>query len=348
MEFFVGTSHPTPLVSAAISDMSNLPYPFDGFAFDTSWVMAPGASHIPHPIPITSALSGPPFPLSLYELNPAAENNVPQRVPDTRPPYTAMGLDSLLRDPPPRISRLARRRLMGGYSREEAGCQTGFLYGRRATRNTHKSAQYHLGTEPRRNVDVPPARPPHWAQSMANEVQSRPGRLHESTHRTQCAPEHNLPEPPHVPTAVTHHLPASCASIDDQRYNPGLRAEALQLQLIPPGRMAQTMVSTGMQSVPTAGMASAAEANHDSDVHPNTRHRDAIVMIASWGCPNLTAIAEPSSGRDDMSPRQDDEVAQQPEFPSFTGRQPPGGACAGCAEAGKKCDGVTGSGIACE
>ncbi|OCH87861.1 hypothetical protein OBBRIDRAFT_127324 [Obba rivulosa] len=130
--------------------------------------------------------------------------------------------------------------------------------------------------------------------------------------------------------------------IDSQQDYPGLWAEALQLQLIPPSR---AMVSTGTQSVsPTPGTASTAGADHA--VRPNTRHRD---MTAPRGYQNITPIAEPSSGLDDVSPRQEDgEVQQAKTFPSFTGRQPPGGACSGCAEAGKKCDGVTGSGVACE
>ncbi|OCH87862.1 hypothetical protein OBBRIDRAFT_795770 [Obba rivulosa] len=75
--------------------------------------MAPVTLYIPHPYAIASRTNSLPFPVN--EFNHASQN-VPQRVPDTHPSYTAMGLDSLLRDPPPRIARSARRQVMSSYS----------------------------------------------------------------------------------------------------------------------------------------------------------------------------------------------------------------------------------------
>ncbi|OCH83876.1 hypothetical protein OBBRIDRAFT_808670 [Obba rivulosa] len=246
--------------------------------------------------------------------------DIPQRVPNTHQSYTAIGLDSLLRDPPPRIARSARCQVMSSYLSRNPRLQIGTLYGRDFIQNAQNLAQYFLSTEPRRKVNVPPTRPSQQAQPMQNEF--GPSKLQAPTNETWSAPTHSPPRPPHD--------------------YPGLWAEALQLQLIPPGR---AMVSTGTQSVnPTPGTASAAGADHV--VRPNTRHRN---ITTPREYQNLTPIAEPSSGLDDVSPRKEDGAVQQAKtFPSFIERQPPGGTCSGYAETGKKCDSVTGSGVACE
>ncbi|OCH87867.1 hypothetical protein OBBRIDRAFT_795778 [Obba rivulosa] len=327
--------------------MSDLPYPFSEFACDNPWAMAPVTPYIPHSYAIASTTNELPFPFN--EFSCIEGRNVPQRVLDTHKSYTAMGLDRLLRDPPPRIARSARHRVVGNYLGPNPRFQMGSLYGRNATQNAQNLAQYSLSIEPRRRVNVPPTRPSQRVRSMQNEFGF--GKLQAPTNGTWSAQTHSLPGSPHDVGYVTGSgaeicpLPTSLAPptcIDNQQDHPGLWAEALQLQLIPPDR---AVVSTGAQSVnSTPGTASAAGADHA--VHPNTRHRD---MSPPRVYQNPTPIAEPSSGLDDVSPRKKDGAVQQAEtFPSFTGRQPPGGACSGCAEAGKKCDGVTGSGVACE
>ncbi|OCH87658.1 hypothetical protein OBBRIDRAFT_796050 [Obba rivulosa] len=326
--------------------MSQLPFPFNDF--DPAWFGEPPALTTDTST-VNSADSHFVFPTRHGNIDPlrlmsfTTERSVRPRAPIACRAYDYMGLDGLLRRPPPNISRFARRNVMTRYTSGDPARPKGMSWSQRATQHTDQSAQYSMGTEPLRNVDEPLERPPQWVESISSEFRFGPDRLHKLTNETRSAPIHGLPGPSHV----THHLPTPLAQsrhgIEEEQHYPGLWAEALQLQLIPPG---STTASTSAQPVKPALATVSGPRAHDS-IHTNMRSDDDATL--SQGESSLEPVAAPSSRKPDLSRKRKDEAVQQgPTFPSFKGRQPPGGACAGCTEAGKKCDGVKGLGIACK
>ncbi|OCH87630.1 hypothetical protein OBBRIDRAFT_138761 [Obba rivulosa] len=142
-------------------------------------------------------------------------------------------------------------------------------------------------------------------------------------------------------------LPPSQNRIAPPAGYPGLRAEGLQLQLIPPGPAPTT--SSNAEPTLTPPSAQASGSTVDGHISSVAHYADAST---SWGYPSLkpTWDGETSPSSDvvpDPSRKTGGVVKRTTRKKGPKPRKRPGEACIPCKGVARACDGVKGSGIPC-